>query len=704
MESTVVASLVCPLCRATYDDLGTVFCTHDGARLRPFDLREALWLGRNVAGKYRPLRLIGTGGMAEVYEAEDLELDRRVALKVLRPRLAADPRMSERFKQEARLVSLIVHPNVVGIEAFGSLADDALYMVMELLRGQTVADALARGTLDGALGLEVAIQACRGLGAAHRHGVIHRDIKPANLFLHQPEGMAGVVVKVLDLGIATLLDQDQSNLSMTGSVFGTPEYMSPEQALGEAVGPASDVYSLGVTLYQMLLGRRPFFAPSFMGVLAKHITEAPRWPAELARSRGVPAGAEAVVLKAMAKNPEHRYRSMAELEAALGSLREGATMPSFRAPGVPTSTSIEEPTRPPASYACVALANAKGGDQEVVEIARGVYWVGRRHGVQLECNTYLRVFRREGTQVALLVDPGPPKDQRLIAAKVAAVIGSLARVDLVFLNHQDPDVASNAAAIQQLNPRAHVLCSEDTWRLVQFYGLNPRTYSAVEDFRGGEMRLATGHSVEFVPTPYCHFRGAVMLYDRESRVLFSGDLLGGVSVSGGMVATDQDWPGVEIFHQLYMPSQRALRNAMERIERLDPPPLVIAPQHGGIVVGERVTAWPRRLAETAVGADMAVDSGEKERYLGVVRDLVGELSRWLGETTTAAVLRRNSSDGSFPNLFVFEDALSVVDFKIQPRAALSGLEEDARAALGAADHPALGRLFAEALARHGLEH
>jgi serine/threonine-protein kinase len=113
MESTVVASLVCPLCRATYDDLGTIFCTHDGARLRPFDLREALWLGRNVAGKYRPLRLIGTGGMAEVYEAEDLELDRRVALKVLRPRLAADPRMSERFQQEARLVSLIVHPNVV---------------------------------------------------------------------------------------------------------------------------------------------------------------------------------------------------------------------------------------------------------------------------------------------------------------------------------------------------------------------------------------------------------------------------------------------------------------------------------------------------------------------------------------------------------------------------------------------------------------
>jgi glyoxylase-like metal-dependent hydrolase (beta-lactamase superfamily II)/tRNA A-37 threonylcarbamoyl transferase component Bud32 len=703
MESTIVASLVCPVCRATYHDLGTVFCTHDGARLRPVDDREALWLGRTVAGKYRPLRLLGIGGMAEVYEAEDLEFDRRVALKVLRPRLAADPTIVERFKQEARLVSLIAHPNVVKIEAFGALPDDTLYMVMELLHGETAADALRRGALGATHALEVAVQACRGLADAHERGVIHRDIKPANLFLHDGGAGTGMVVKVLDLGIATLLDQDQSNLSTTGSVFGTPEYMSPEQALGEPVGPASDVYSLGVTLYHMLLGRRPFFAPSFMGVLAKHITEKPRWPDELARSRGVPVGAEAIVLKALAKHPGHRYGSMQELGAALATLHQSVTMPSLKAPMVHIVTSDLEPTRPPVAMACVPLEGASGGDGEVVELAPGVYWVGRRHGVALECNAYLRVYRREGTQVALLVDPGPPKDQRVIAAKVAAVIGSLARVDLVFLNHQDPDVASNAAIVQELNPRAHVLCSADTWRLVQFYGLNPQNHSAVEDFRGGEMRLGTGHSVSFVSTPYCHFRGAVMLYDRESRVLFTGDLLGGVSVSGAMVATEKDWPGVEIFHQLYMPSCRALEAAMQRIQALDPPPLVIAPQHGGILVGERVAAWTARLRQILVGADMVVDDDEKNRYLAALHELVGELTRWLGEAATAALLRRDSADGSFPSLFVFEDARAVVDFKIQPRAALTSLREHARAVLGAPDRSGLDRLFRETLERHGLD-
>jgi glyoxylase-like metal-dependent hydrolase (beta-lactamase superfamily II) len=286
------------------------------------------------------------------------------------------------------------------------------------------------------------------------------------------------------------------------------------------------------------------------------------------------------------------------------------------------------------------------------------------------------VFRGNGLQLALVIDPGPPKDLDTIAAKIGAVIGSLDRVDLIFLNHQDPDVSANASAIQGLNPRAHVICSEDTWRLARFYGLNPAAHSAVERFPKLQTRLATGHLVSFVPTPFCHFRGAVMLYDHESRVLFSGDLFGGLSRSTSLIADDTSWSDVAVFHQLYMASNKALKMAIRGIRRLDKKPRIIAPQHGGIIVGDRIAPLLKRMQRLKVGVDLLVDEGDKQSLVNSVNDLLAKLSMLLGADVVSGLVRLFTADGSFPNLFVLEGD-RVADFKIEPRAAIRALERDA---------------------------
>jgi eukaryotic-like serine/threonine-protein kinase len=685
MDHTVQAAFFCPLCRATYEDLGGGFCPTDGARLRPIEELGASWVGRLLADKYRVVRLVGSGGTAEVYEAEDTTNGRRVALKLLNSRTAASATNVERFKREARMISLIDHPNVVSLQDFGALPDGTYFMAMELLRGRSLAEALDDGHVDVPLAFEVAVQVCDGLAAAHDKNIVHRDVKPGNVFLVPTnEGPGRVHVKILDLGIAKLQGTEAlSNLTQTGTVFGTPEYMSPEQVMGEQATPASDVYALGVVIYKMLLGDVPFSAGSFVGILTKHLTTPPAWRRDIAQQRGVPPQAEAVVLKALSKNPAHRYATMREFQAVIAGLGRAAAAARSKAPTPDAQQRVT--VRPPArkraasTVVQVPLASANATDREVVEIAPDVFWVGRRQGVLLECNTYLRVFRGNGLQLALVIDPGPPKDLDTIAAKVSGVIGSLDRVDLIFLNHQDPDVSSNASAIQGLNPRAHVLCSEDTWRLAQFYGLSQVGYSAIERFPKLQTRLATGHLVSFVPTPFCHFRGAVMLYDHESRVLFSGDLFGGLSRSTSLIANDDSWPDVAVFHQLYMASNKALRMAIRRIRRLDRKPRIIAPQHGGIVVGDRIAPLLKRMQRLKVGVDLLVDEGDKQTAVDALNDVLTKLSACLGSDVVSGLLRCFTADGSFPNLFVLEGD-TIVDFKIEPRAAIRALERDAIAA------------------------
>jgi eukaryotic-like serine/threonine-protein kinase len=258
-----------------------------------------------VDGRYSRLGRLGGGGMGEVYLAHDALLGREVALKVLRETYAGSAEFVERFRREAQHAAALAHPNIVQVYDAGETADGEPYMAMEHMPGGTLRDRLLeRGALPPGTAAAVALQIAEALSAAHRHGVIHRDIKPENVLVTQNGD-----VKVADFGIAKAADA--TAMTRTSLVLGTVRYLSPEQAMGEAVGSASDLYSLGVVLYEMLTGEVPFQAEGPIAIAMKHVSQepAPLW--ELAPE--VPAFLNAVTLKLLEKDPEKRYESAEEV-------------------------------------------------------------------------------------------------------------------------------------------------------------------------------------------------------------------------------------------------------------------------------------------------------------------------------------------------------------------------------------------------------
>ena len=225
--------------------------------------------GQIFGTRYRPERLIARGGMADVYEARDLLLDRLVALKVLFPELSTNPTFVERFRREAQSAAALSHPNIVSVYDWGP-ANSTYFIAMELVTGSTLADVIRESGVvapgrAAVIGADVAL----ALAFAHRHGVVHRDIKPSNVLLTE-DGM----VKVADFGIARAVTNDE-DLTQTGAVLGTATYISPEQARGEDLDGRSDVYSLGIVMYEMLTGTAPFLAETPIAVAYKHVTERP---------------------------------------------------------------------------------------------------------------------------------------------------------------------------------------------------------------------------------------------------------------------------------------------------------------------------------------------------------------------------------------------------------------------------------------------
>lgn len=294
--------------------------------------------------------------------------------------------------------------------------------------------------------------------------------------------------------------------------------------------------------------------------------------------------------------------------------------------------------------------------KKAVEIAEGVFWVGIRRNIMLEINVYLRVFKSNGKQVNILIDPGPPSDFDQIVEKVKPIIGDIRNVHIAFVNHQDPDVGTNSMYIQKFNPNLTVITSEDTWRLIRFYGLNPKRYQATDKFPNQKAQVSTGDVIQFVPTPFCHFRGAVMLYDPQSRVLFSGDFLGGLTFSEDLYANSDHWTGVRTFHQIYMASQNAIRLAVDSIRKLNPAPLIIAPQHGAILKGNMIDEFLRKMYDLPVGLDLFVDhSIDKELYIEAINDVLSALESKISPDFVNAALTPFQSDGSFPNIFMISD-------------------------------------------------
>lgn len=301
-------------------------------------------IGRLISGRYRLIAPLGDGGMATIWRAVDEQLDREVAVKLLRPQFSADPGFAARFKQEARAAGGLSHPNIVNVYDYGTDgADGEQYIVMELVEGRDLAAILReRGALSVDDSARIAIAVASALEVAHRKGIVHRDVKPGNILITDDGN-----VKVTDFGIARAVAE--ASMTVTGTTLGSVHYFSPEQARGDEVTGASDVYALGIVLYEMLTGRRPFEGDSAAAVALKRLNEEPPRPTALGHA--VPPGLEAILMRALALEPEDRFPDAGAFAEALRVWRRspdearpvGAGMP-MPAPTAAATPAAGEPT------------------------------------------------------------------------------------------------------------------------------------------------------------------------------------------------------------------------------------------------------------------------------------------------------------------------------------------------------------------------
>jgi len=286
-----------------------------------------------------------------------------------------------------------------------------------------------------------------------------------------------------------------------------------------------------------------------------------------------------------------------------------------------------------------------------LEVSHGCWLVGRRNpNALLQCNTYIRSFDRGSNPIHVCVDPGSQMDYPVVAENISQLIGDVGEIHSFSLNHQDPDVVGNAQFLCEANPNISAMVTEDVWRLAQHMRIHPARIHFANVARSEMTIIGDYYRWQLVPTPFCHFRGAMAFYDPELRTLFSGDLFGGLNQLGRvqLEAEEQDWAGIAQFHQIYMPTREALRYAIRQIKSLNPPVKIIAPQHGFLITGDLVPLFMERMYDLRVGHDLLaleLDETYLAAYRDVVNQLVNRAADTMGRDEAMARLGESRPDG-----------------------------------------------------------
>jgi beta-lactam-binding protein with PASTA domain/tRNA A-37 threonylcarbamoyl transferase component Bud32 len=389
-------------------------------------------------GRYRIVRKLGSGGMANVYLAEDEELGRRVAIKILNDRYANDELFIERFRREAKSAAALSHPNIVSIYDRGE-AEGTYYIAMEVIEGRSLKELImTRGPLPIAQALAYMHEILEALRFAHRHGIIHRDIKPHNILI-------GERLKVTDFGIARA---GASQMTEAGSIMGTAQYLSPEQARGAPVTASSDLYSAGIVLFEMLTGKVPFNGDSAIEIAMKHLNEIPKPPSKIRPE--IPDELDQVVLRALAKNPEDRYQSAEEFSEDLHRVEAG----------LPLAPETSEAATALLTGVTAPLAGDGGSTQVLSETA------ATRHIPPPQTP------RRPPPYTPGYYEEPPPKRRRWLPWLVVALLLAAAAVAgwYVFSQIQDQLAANEPVAV----PLVVGLKEANAVKLIEDAGLNPK--------------------------------------------------------------------------------------------------------------------------------------------------------------------------------------------------------------------------------------
>ena len=330
-ENNESGERICPACQQSFDT--GLFCPEDGARLLVAAQGRAARSGQIIDGKFTVLGMLGEGGRGQVYRVQQHSMDREVALKLLHKSASDSPDAITRFLREAKNASKLNHPNIITLFEFGQTPEGQLYLVMEVLEGKTLSQLMFTDQqFNAQRSVNILCQVCDALQHAHDMGVIHRDIKPDNVFVLKGAGQTGEFVKVLDYGIAKFQDLEESEtVTKAGIICGTPAYMSPEQVTGKELDGRSDLYSLGIVLYEMLCGQLPFVEDSHVQQLMAQVQAEPKWLRETNPDVEIPAALERLVMQLLSKSPDHRPESAAETKRlALNALEGRLSQPSIK--------------------------------------------------------------------------------------------------------------------------------------------------------------------------------------------------------------------------------------------------------------------------------------------------------------------------------------------------------------------------------------